>query len=999
MRKLFYTVQKLNRFSKSFAAILILHFGLLLNSNIRAQVFNGDLTLHSQAEVDAFNYTSVTGILFINFGGNTISNLDHLSTLTSVGKSLFLTQVFITNLNGLSNLQSVGGTLSITGCFRLHNLDGLSSLISAHDVVISQNGSLQNIDGLSNLTTCTSVTFEEDDSIPNLNALANFTSFAGDVKISNNAMLTDVSGLSNLTHIGGDFLFGGNAVSNMDAFTNVTFVGGKLQVTDQDITNIDGLSNLAVVGNIFLGAGETNLDAFSNITDVHFLQLISNPNLKSTDGLLGITHVKGGLFVEGCGQLTDLHGLSNITTVDGRLWIKSNFNLPNLDDLSNLIAVGFDITIDDNHSLTDFCGLYNLFNTGTINGSIEILRNGANTVTFTPNDVTVNTDPGVCTAVIPDASIPDPINGCLVPITKSHTSFAAGNIYPGGTTDITWTATDAAGNTASGVQHIIVVDNQAPVILSSPSNLTVSCAADVPAADVGLVTATDNCSVTVTHVGDEITNQTCANRFTLTRTYRATDGAGNTATCSQVITVNDNTPPQINSLAPSQTILWPPNHTMRDITLNYTVTDNCTTNATTTVNISSNEPVNGTADGDTDPDWVVVDNHHIKLRAERAANGTGRIYTITVTTTDGCNAAVSASTQVEVVHNITGPQSGKPFIVGSTVNFSGEFWDKPTNKHTSKWLIDGSTSVKGIITEPTASKNGKATGSYKFTTAGVYKLQMNIIDQNNVTSYSNTNGDIEEIVVIYDPNGGYTYGGGWFESPAGALVSDPTATGKASYGFTVNYFKTSTYPKGETQFEFKIGSLEFNALNYDYLVINGARAQFKGTGKVTGDQSGYAFIMTVTDGNLDGTGVDKIRMKIFNKNTGQVIYDNQQNESDAANPTTAVADNSSVVVYSTSNLLTKAVTESEDFSINSKLQVTSFPNPSNRDFTITIHSDDQISPLTYQVVDVNGRIIEEGKNISSSVMKLGERYHSGVYIVSIIQNNNRRILKLVKTAE
>jgi hypothetical protein len=151
------------------------------------------------------------------------------------------------------------------------------------------------------------------------------------------------------------------------------------------------------------------------------------------------------------------------------------------------------------------------------------------------------------------------------------------------------------------------------------------------------VTATDNCSVAVTHVGDNITNQTCPNRFTVTRTYQATDGAGNTARCSQVITVNDNTPPQINSLSPSQTILWPPNHTMRDITVNYTVTDNCTTNATTTVTVSSNEPVNGTADGDTDPDWIVVDNHHVRLRAERAANGTGRIYTITITATDGCN--------------------------------------------------------------------------------------------------------------------------------------------------------------------------------------------------------------------------------------------------------------------------------------------------------------------------------------------------------------------------
>ena len=72
-----------------------------------------------------------------------------------------------------------------------------------------------------------------------------------------------------------------------------------------------------------------------------------------------------------------------------------------------------------------------------------------------------------------------------------------------------------------------------------------SNASDVTAADINSVTATDNCSVLVTHVSDIVTNQTCVNRFTLTRTYMATYVGGNTATCSQVITVNDDVTPQI----------------------------------------------------------------------------------------------------------------------------------------------------------------------------------------------------------------------------------------------------------------------------------------------------------------------------------------------------------------------------------------------------------------------------------------------------------------------
>lgn len=77
------------------------------------------------------------------------------------------------------------------------------------------------------------------------------------------------------------------------------------------------------------------------------------------------------------------------------------------------------------------------------------------------------------------------------------------------------------------------------------------------------------------------------------------------------------------------------NHKLVDVTLAYD--DGSSSSRITThsspcsVAVSSNEPVNGTGDGDTSPDWVIVDPHHVKLRAERAGNGNGRVYTISVT--------------------------------------------------------------------------------------------------------------------------------------------------------------------------------------------------------------------------------------------------------------------------------------------------------------------------------------------------------------------------------
>jgi hypothetical protein len=140
----------------------------------------------------------------------------------------------------------------------------------------------------------------------------------------------------------------------------------------------------------------------------------------------------------------------------------------------------------------------------------------------------------------------------------------------------------------------------------------------------------------------------------------------------------------------------------------------------------------------------------------------------------------------------------------------------------------------------------------------------------------------------------------------------------------------------------KVGDFEYNALNFEYLSVAGARAQIKGTGKITGGQSGINFIMTVIDGALDGTGIDKVRIKIYNRNTGQVYYDNEGG-SDANNPVSKVGTNSQIVIggttVNTSSSATvvttanKPAAPTEDAStrednVMATLQARAFPNPS-----------------------------------------------------------------------
>jgi uncharacterized repeat protein (TIGR01451 family) len=122
----------------------------------------------------------------------------------------------------------------------------------------------------------------------------------------------------------------------------------------------------------------------------------------------------------------------------------------------------------------------------------------------------------------------------------------------------------------------------------------------------------------------------------------------NNSTTASVVASNP--PPVISNLSVDRPVLWQPNHEMVDVTVSYDVTDNCGA-TTTSLAIASNEPVNGNGDGNTSTDWEVVDEHHVRLLAERSGNGDGRIYTITITATDSAGGSSSQRVTVTVPHN------------------------------------------------------------------------------------------------------------------------------------------------------------------------------------------------------------------------------------------------------------------------------------------------------------------------------------------------------------
>ena len=127
-------------------------------------------------------------------------------------------------------------------------------------------------------------------------------------------------------------------------------------------------------------------------------------------------------------------------------------------------------------------------------------------------------------------------------------------------------------------------------------------------------------------------------------TVTVTDRAGNQVSCDSTIIVQDTIPPVITKATLSPATLWPPNHAMVPINIAVVAKDACCVDDWRIVSVTSNEP--GGSHNST-LEWILTGKHGLSLRAERAGNGSGRVYTITVQAQD-CAGNLSAPVTLTV---------------------------------------------------------------------------------------------------------------------------------------------------------------------------------------------------------------------------------------------------------------------------------------------------------------------------------------------------------------
>jgi HYR domain len=157
-----------------------------------------------------------------------------------------------------------------------------------------------------------------------------------------------------------------------------------------------------------------------------------------------------------------------------------------------------------------------------------------------PPDVMFNTDPGVCTFTYTNGTVN--FNASTLSVTDNcgGNVFLTNNapsslVFPKGTNFVVWTAIDTCGNSASCTEKVIVVDNQAPIMIC-PGNILTSANNPDGAVVTFAPSATDNCGGSVPVICAHASGSVFGIGTTLV-SCTATDSSGNVASCSFNVTV------------------------------------------------------------------------------------------------------------------------------------------------------------------------------------------------------------------------------------------------------------------------------------------------------------------------------------------------------------------------------------------------------------------------------------------------------------------------------
>jgi hypothetical protein len=314
-------------------------------------------------------------------------------------------------------------------------------------------------------------------------------------------------------------------------------------------------------------------------------------------------------------------------------------------------------------------------------------------------------------------------------------------------------------------------------------------------------------------------------------TFLATDSSGNQSTCQSAVTVRDTTPPFFTLAPQDRTIQRDGNGNPADLWgwLASTVEAADICGEVTIANDYTGFPYECGNTGSVIVTWIAADTHG--NAATTSATLTIEDPTAAVTY-DGdmlLSTGGSSTVNANLIAKLRDNEGDVPDIDGEQVTFT--------------LTADGI----GKIIATADTQNGVAQ-TVRALEPAIYMIEVTLGCSDFTAS---------AILVVYNPDGGFATGGGWFVPEADGLNTHPSV--RANFGFNAKYNKGD--PTGHLEFRYS-GYIDLKSSSVEQLVITGGRiVQFKGLASVNGEGDNSFFVKAIDNGE-PGTS-DSFEIKIW----------------------------------------------------------------------------------------------------------------------------------------
>ena len=792
----------------------------------------------------------------------------------------------------------------------------------------------------------------------------------------------------------------------LDVHGNTSSVTQNVVVTDNQNPTITAPANVTVNANnaacMATGVSLGNATTADNCG----VQSVTNNGLSSYP--VGVTTVTW--------TVTDVHG--NTQTATQTVTVIDN-QKPTLTAVTNRdvnIVSDCSFTIPDYRMLTtasDNCGVQSVVQS-PLPGTVISGHNTTQLITFTATDVNGNTQTTSFIITLKDVTLPSVF--C-----KASKNIFVNNGAPKYT--VAGTEFDATATDNCTVQSLIYKLEGATIATYSAANTSLA--------------------------GVQL------NKGTTTITWQATDGAGNVSTCSTTVTVSKR-PTQLivqsssntqysdkaslsatlnynDAAGPSLTPVWKP---LPGKIVNFQVgaqsipSDNTDASGTANALLQVLQApavytINGAFAGDDSYEpstgyksqGLSVDKENARI------DYTGDIIKATATA-----SATSAIVTLRAnIYDITAVDPADP-DAGDIRNAKVKFVNRDNGTDIGTW-IPIATLVNSADT-----KVGTVSAQYSMTVGsdGSNSTTIGIIVDNG---YYIRNEEADNVIVtIYQPNGDFITGGGHITTTksVGSMKGDEGS--KTNFGFNVKFNKKGNQLQGNLNFIFRrteptdnkvhvyqvksnsMLSLGVNATDAKRQTANflskcnitditdpknpvsinpGGGVKFMYVNMIDNGEPGtkdsISFVLVSGSGNNpdDPTVLSKIiyssnwtgtKTELMNLTGGNLVVHSGFNLGSAS-----------------SSVTTATKREAAPQMDAGTFELRAYPNPSISQFSVQIESSDRVEKVQLRVMDLSGRVVEQFHNLTANqTLKLGGNYRPGMYIVEMIQGDQRKQLKLIK---